>query len=141
MREVKRSAVVAQPQSRVYALINDIESYPQFVPGCTEARVEVRTAREIMATLTIRRGPVHVQFTTRNELEPEHGIRIRMVRGPFKTLEGEWELTALDAASCRVDLSMRFAFAHRLSSMMLEPLLLHTAESLVDAFIVRARTA
>lgn len=107
MREVKRSAVVAQPQSRVYALINDIESYPQFVPGCTEARVEVRTAREIIATLTVRRGPLHAQFTTRNELEPEHCIRMRMVRGPFHLLEGEWHLTALDAASCRVDLSMR----------------------------------
>jgi ribosome-associated toxin RatA of RatAB toxin-antitoxin module len=139
MREVKRSAVLAQPRSRVYALINDIDSYPQFVPGCTQARVDVRTEREIIATLTVHRGPLHAKFTTRNELEPEHCIRMRMIRGPFQLLEGEWHLAAIDDASCRVDLSMRFAFAHRIPGLVFEPLFQGMAESLVDAFIARAR--
>ena len=51
MREVKRSALVNRPPAELFALINDIESYPQFLPWCTHARVESRTPQEIVATL------------------------------------------------------------------------------------------
>ncbi len=141
MKEVRRSANVSQPPSRVYALINDIESYPQFVPGCTRARVDVRTSRQIIATLTVRRGPLRAEFTTRNELEPERRILLHLVRGPFSMLEGEWLLSPLESGGCRIELTMRFAFAQRLSALLFEPLFQETAASLVDAFVARARTA
>ena len=70
MRQVTRSALVAQPPSRMFALINDIESYPAFVPGCTHARIESRTPTEIVATLGVRRGPMRAEITTRNTLKP-----------------------------------------------------------------------
>jgi ribosome-associated toxin RatA of RatAB toxin-antitoxin module len=138
MREVKKSATVAQPPARLYELINDIERYPLFVPGCTHARVEARSASEIVATLGVRRGPLHAEFTTRNELEPEHRIYMHLVRGPFRMLEGEWTLTPLGQNGCRIELSIRFAFANRLSALFFEPLFQETAESLLDAFVTRA---
>ncbi len=66
MREVKRSALVNKPPAELFALINDIESYPQFLPWCTQARVRSRTASEIVATLGMRQGALHGEFTTRN---------------------------------------------------------------------------
>ena len=39
MREIRRSALVPVGPERMFALINDIESYPQFVPGCQAAQV------------------------------------------------------------------------------------------------------
>jgi len=141
MREVRRSAQVARPQGDLYALINDIERYPQFIPGVTQARVESRSEREIVATLEIRRGPLHAVFTTRNELEPEHRIRMQLVRGPFRLLEGEWRLTPLTPSSCRVDLVLRFAFANPIAAVLFEPIFKTTAASLVDAFVGRALAA
>lgn len=138
MREVKKAATVAQPPSRMYELINDIERYPQFVPGCTHARVEARSAREIVATLGVRRGALRAEFTTRNELEPESRIHMRLLRGPFRTLEGEWTLTPMGVNGCRIELVVRFAFANRISAFFFEPLFQETAESLVDAFVARA---
>jgi len=58
MREVKRSALIAESPARMYELINDIEAYPAFVPGCTAARIVSRKDGEIVATLHIRRGPL-----------------------------------------------------------------------------------
>ncbi|HTX25101.1 MAG TPA: type II toxin-antitoxin system RatA family toxin [Steroidobacteraceae bacterium] len=139
MREVKRAATVAQPPSRLYELINDIERYPQFVPGCTHARVEARSGNEIVATLGVRRGPLRAQFTTRNELDPDRRIHMTLVRGPFRMLEGEWTLTPVGPGACRIELAVRFAFANRLSAMLFEPLFQETAESLVDAFVARAQ--
>jgi ribosome-associated toxin RatA of RatAB toxin-antitoxin module len=140
MREVKRSALVALPPGRVYALINAIEQYPQFVPGCKRAVVESRSEREIVATLVVGRGALQTEFTTRNELEPEHRIHMRLVRGPFRMLEGEWRLTGLGEGGCRIDLEVRFAFSNPIKAALFEPFFQETVGSLIDAFVQRART-
>jgi ribosome-associated toxin RatA of RatAB toxin-antitoxin module len=140
MRQVKRSALVAQPPSRMFALINDVESYPAFVPGCTHARVESRAPTEIVATLGVKKGPMHAELTTRNRLEQDRRVTMSLVKGPFKELEGVWTLTPVGESGCRVDLDMRFAFRNPMSAMLFEPLFEQTASSLVDAFVARARS-
>ena len=139
MREVKRSALIAESPARMYALINDIERYPEFVPWCTAARVESRKEGEIVATLTIKRGPLRAEFTTRNLLEPGKRVLMQFVSGPFSVLEGLWTLTPLGDLGCRVELEMRFEFANRVAGTLFAPLFEDTAASLVDAFVKRAR--
>jgi ribosome-associated toxin RatA of RatAB toxin-antitoxin module len=140
MREVKRSALVNQSPARLYALINDVESYPQFLPWVTHARVESRTPQEIVATVGVRQGALHGEFTTRNTLETDRSVQMRLVSGPFRTLEGRWLLTPVEAG-CRVDLTMRFAFRHALTGLLFEAKFAETVGSLVDAFVARARVA
>jgi ribosome-associated toxin RatA of RatAB toxin-antitoxin module len=141
MREVKRSALVNQPPARLFELINDIESYPQFLPWCTHARVARRTPQEIVATIGVRQGALHGEFTTRNALEADRSIRMRLVSGPFRALEGQWLLTPVDGSGCRIDLSVRFAFRNALAGLLFEPKFAATIASLVDAFVARARGA
>ena len=138
MREVKRSALVNQPPARLYELINDIESYPQFLPWCSHAQVVSRTAGEIVATLGVRQGALTGEFTTRNTLEPDRSVRMQLVSGPFSALEGLWQLTPVETG-CRVDLTMRFAFKNSLTGLLFEPKFAETVGSLVDAFVARAR--
>ena len=139
MREVKRSALIAESPARMYRLINDIERYPEFVPYCTGARVDSRKDNEVVATLVIKRGPLKAEFTTRNLLEPDRRILMQFGSGPFRVLEGLWTLTALGELGCRVELEMRFEFANRITGALFEPLFEDTAASLVDAFVRRAR--
>ncbi len=142
MKEVRRSALVAQPAQSMFALINDIESYPQFLPWCTSAQVQSRTDQQIIASLAVRRGALTARFTTRNELTANRHIAMHLVSGPFKTLEGDWTFTPVEVPGrpgCRVDLVLRFAFTNRLTAMVFEPLFEETAISLVDAFVARAR--
>jgi ribosome-associated toxin RatA of RatAB toxin-antitoxin module len=143
MREVKRSALVAQPPGRMFALINDVETYPQFVPWCTSARIESRTTEEIVATLSVKRGAMNAEFTTRNVLEPDRRIGLELVRGPFRELAGEWLLTPIGGrdgtAGCRIELSLRFAFSNPVSAAVFEPIFQATAATLVDAFVARAK--
>jgi len=139
MREVKRSALVNRPPADVFALINDIESYPQFLPWCSHARVQSRSAAEIIATVGVRQGALRGEFTTRNTLEPERRVHMQLLSGPFRTLEGEWLLTPLEAG-CRVELTMRFAFSNPLTALLFEPKFAATIGSLVGAFVARARS-
>jgi ribosome-associated toxin RatA of RatAB toxin-antitoxin module len=141
MREVKRSALVSQPPGRVFALINDIESYPEFLPWCTHARVLSRSPTEILATIGVRQGPLTGEFTTRNTLVNERSVHMQLVSGPFRTLEGRWQLTPIESHGCRVDLDVRFEFKHRLSGLLFESPFAHTLGSLVEAFVQRAAVA
>jgi ribosome-associated toxin RatA of RatAB toxin-antitoxin module len=141
MREVKRSALVNQPPARVFGLINDIDSYPLFLPWCTHARVLSRTPAEIVATIGVRQGALTGEFTTRNLLTPERRIDLQLISGPFRTLDGHWLLTPIEAHGCRVDLNVRFAFKSRVAGLLFESLFAQTVGSLVEAFVQRARSA
>jgi ribosome-associated toxin RatA of RatAB toxin-antitoxin module len=139
MREVKRSALIAESPARMYALVNDIECYPEFVPWCSAARVDSRKEGEVVATLTIKRGPLKSEFTTRNLLEPDKRVLMQFVSGPFRVLEGLWTFTPLGDLGCRVELEMRFEFANRVTSALFAPVFEDSVASLVDAFVKRAR--
>jgi len=139
-RQVTRSALVAMPPEVLYALINDIEAYPQFVPWCTRAVVESRSASEIVATLGVRRGLLQTEFTTRNTLDPVRSISMEHLRGPFKRLHGVWTLVPIGDAGTRIELTLRFEFAHRVGAALFDTLFEETAGVLVDAFVARARS-
>jgi ribosome-associated toxin RatA of RatAB toxin-antitoxin module len=38
----------------------------------------------MVATLNIKRGPLHAEFTTRNLLEPDRRVLMQFVSGPFR---------------------------------------------------------
>jgi ribosome-associated toxin RatA of RatAB toxin-antitoxin module len=139
MREVKRAALVERPPGEMFALINDIESYPGFLPWCTHARIESRTSDSLVATIGVRQGSLTGEFTTRNTFTDEHRITMQLLRGPFRHLDGEWLLSAIPGGGCRIELTMRFAFSNPLAAMMFEPKFANTVGSLVDAFVARAR--
>jgi ribosome-associated toxin RatA of RatAB toxin-antitoxin module len=139
MREVIRSVLIARPAALVYELINDIERYPEFVPGCASARVISREPNEIVALLGIKKGPLALEFTTRNRLTPSSAIAMQLLDGPFTELTGGWRLTALSGNGCRATLSLRFAFSNRVTALVLEPLFEKIVADLVEAFVLRAR--
>ena len=124
---------------QMFAVVADVERYPEFVPWCTAARVDTRKENEVVATLNIKRGPLKAEFTTRNLLEPDRRVLMQFVSGPFRVLEGLWTLTPLGDLGCRVELEMRFEFANRVTGTLFESLFEDTAGSLVDAFVKRAR--
>ena len=139
MREMTRSALVARPPTRLYELVEAVERYPEFVPGCTGAQVLERHDNEMVARLAVRRGPLRTEFTTRNQLDPGRAVHMHLVQGPFRVLEGLWRFTPVASNGCRIDFSLRFQFSSTLKSMLFEPLFEETAAQLVRAFVVRAQ--
>jgi ribosome-associated toxin RatA of RatAB toxin-antitoxin module len=94
----------------------------------------------MVATLGVRQGTLHGEFTTRNTLEPDRSIRMQLVSGPFRVFQGEWRLTPIEANGCRVELEVRFAFRNPLTAMLFAPRFAQTVGTLVDAFVARARS-
>lgn len=142
MRNLCRSALVAASPQRMFDLINDIERYPDFVPGCAGARVLERTAELIRAELTVGSGLMKTSFTTCNRLHPPHLIELKLESGPLRSLAGRWTLVPLAAgevSGCRVELDLSFELQGGLAALALGPAIEKLATSLVDAFVARAR--
>jgi ribosome-associated toxin RatA of RatAB toxin-antitoxin module len=141
MKTLTRSALVARLPEQVFALVNDIASYPQFVPGCSSTEVLMQNEREIVARMKVHRGPLSTQLTTRNTLFPCTEIRMELVEGPLRSLQGLWTFMPVAANGCRIELTLEFEFSNPLKAALLEPLLESTATSMVQAFMKRAQQA
>ena len=135
-----RTSLVARLPHVVYRLVDDIERYPEFVPGWTAAQVLQRSAQEVVARLAVRRGPLRTEFTTRNRLDPDRSIHMQLVEGPFKMLEGSWDFTPVASNGCRIDFRLRFQFSNVLKSALFEPLFEAVQSELVRAFVARAQS-
>ncbi len=66
MQVVERSAIVGYTPAQMFDLVNDVDRYPEFLPWCVGARVEVLSESEILAAVKVARGLVRMEFTTRN---------------------------------------------------------------------------
>jgi ribosome-associated toxin RatA of RatAB toxin-antitoxin module len=139
MRTVHREAIVPHAAETMYDLVNDIEAYPRFLPWCPESEVLERGEHEVKARLTLSRGGLRRSFTTLNRMEPGRLIDITLIDGPFRHLEGEWHFHPLRQDASRVSLDMSFDFSSRVIDAMLGPVFHQVANSLVDAFVRRAR--
>lgn len=140
VRQVDRQALVPFSPQQMFDLVDDVASYPQFLPWCRAATVLERKPEEVVATLQIHKGGLHTSFTTRNRLQPPHSINLALVNGPFRALDGEWQFQEVGDKGSRVRLKLRFGFANPLNAWLLEPVFEHTCNSLVDAFVKRARS-
>ena len=139
MPVVNRSALVPHRAADMYALVADIEGYPQFLPWCRSATVHHRMGNEVEASLEIARGPVRKSFRTRNTMHPDQHIEMTLVSGPFERLDGRWRFDSLAGQGCRVSLALEFAFASRAMHTLLNPVFSRIADTLVDSFCQRAR--
>jgi ribosome-associated toxin RatA of RatAB toxin-antitoxin module len=137
MKRIARSAILPHSAGALFALVEDIESYPQFLPWCRSVRVE-RGAEGTRAQLEVGVGGLRQSFTTRNENQPGRAIDMRLVEGPFRRFTAAWRFDPLGQDACRVEFSMEYEFASRALGRLLEPLFESIANSMVEAFSRRA---
>jgi len=138
MRKVHKNALVPYSAANMYALVNDVARYPEFLPWCRGSEVLDATPTEMRARLDLARGRFSKSFTTHNYLEPDRGITMTLENGPFKQLEGRWRFTDLGLEGSKVELDMEFEFESGLLDLVAGPVFHEICNSLVDAFIRRA---
>jgi ribosome-associated toxin RatA of RatAB toxin-antitoxin module len=139
LQVVERSAIVTFTAAQMFALVNDVSRYPEFLPWCTGARVEELSATERLAAIKVARGVLRTEFTTRNTLNENTQILMHLVDGPFKTLTGEWRFGAIGEHGSRVSFRLEFEFKNRLTAAALSGAFEALCSTIVDAFVVRAQ--
>lgn len=138
MPVISRNALVPYSAAEMYALVDDIETYPRFLPWCRSAKEWSRGEDEVKASIELQRGGVHKTFTTLNRLQKGKMIEMRLVEGPFHHLEGFWRFESLGPGASRVSLDLEYEFSSPLLRLAIGPVFSQIANTLVDAFCERA---
>lgn len=138
MTSVKKSREVNYSCEQMFALVDNVEQYAEFIPYCTESIVHFRNPEEVQATLVIAVAGFTKSFTTRNHLKANKMIEIRLVDGPFSHLEGFWRFDPVENGKCSISFDLEFEFAGYLVSQLIGPVFEQVANKMVDAFCDRA---
>lgn len=138
MTEVRRSALLDCTPGQMFALVDAVEDYPAFLPWCSDARVSRRDASSMRATLFINFHGIRQSFTTENDRHPPSEMRMHLVEGPFRKLEGRWRFTDLSGRGCKVEFSLEYEFASRALERVVGPVFDRIANTLLEAFVNRA---
>ncbi|EKE73996.1 type II toxin-antitoxin system RatA family toxin [Gallaecimonas xiamenensis] len=139
MPRIERQAHVPYSPQAMFDLVNDVPSYPAFLPGCVASRVLSQGPASMTATLDVAKGPVRKSFTTRNSLFAPDRISMELVNGPFKFLRGDWLFLPHGDQGCMVRLEMEFEFSSTLVGIAFGGIFQQLTHAMVNAFCQRAR--
>ena len=138
MHEVHRSALMPYSAKQMFDVVNDVVSYPAFLPWCVASELLESSSTVIVARLVLAKGGIRQSFSTRNELHSPDHISMSLVEGPFSLLKGEWHFTQLGDEGCKIEMNLRFDFDNRLMNATLGKVFAVAADRLVDSFCERA---
>jgi ribosome-associated toxin RatA of RatAB toxin-antitoxin module/CRP-like cAMP-binding protein len=136
--QVRRSILMPYPAESMFDLIEQAEHYPQFIPWCTAAEILERSDDIVAARISMRVAGLTLTLQTRNPKRRPEWLALRMVRGPLRRFEGEWRLTPLNASACRIEFTLNYEFADRLTERIAGPVFARMADAMVDAYVARA---
>ncbi|WP_018981945.1 type II toxin-antitoxin system RatA family toxin [Salinimonas chungwhensis] len=139
MPTIQRSALVNYSAKAMYDLVNDVDAYPEFLPGCKDSKVVAREGDMMKASLLVAKAGVRQWFTTKNTLDPARHIHMQLVEGPFKRLTGGWTFSPLSDEACKIELNLEFEFTNKLTEMAFGKIFNALAASMVKAFTERAK--
>lgn len=138
MPQIRKSVLVAHSARRMFDLVADVPSYPDFMPWCGGARMRQWSSDCVRASIDIHFAGVRSAFTTLNRHHPVERIEMEFVEGPFSELRGTWLFDALSADACKVQFALDYEFAGGLVGRVIAPVFDVIAASFVDAFSERA---
>ena len=139
MKVVERSAIVPYTSAQMFALVNDVARYPEFLPWCSASRVQEIDDNERVASLQIERGVMRTEFTTRNRLQRDAEIMMNLVDGPFRKLSGQWRFNPIGERGSRVSFRVEFEFSNPFTAVAFNAVFESLCGTIVDAFVARAR--
>lgn len=140
MAAVHKSVFLGYSAQQMFDLVDRVEDYPKFLPWCGGVEVRERGENAVVASVGINFHGVRQNFTTANTNTPPTQIKMSLVDGPFKTLNGTWTFKPLRDDACKVELDLNYEFSSRLLEQVIGPVFGMIANSMVDSFTKRAET-
>jgi ribosome-associated toxin RatA of RatAB toxin-antitoxin module len=139
MPQIERSALVFYSCQQMFDLVNDVASYPQFLPGCSASEVLSVQGHVQTARLEVSKAGIRQHFTTRNTLTSPTHVALELVDGPFRFLRGSWTFQPLSEQACKVILSLEFEFSNKLVEFAFGKIFTELTGMMVQAFTERAK--
>ena len=122
----------------IFNLINDIESYPNYLPWCTSAKVIKESDNVVVGKIYISKSFIKWNFSTKNTIVKNRSITLQFVDGPFENLDGKWLFSSLDDHNTKVSLEINYKFKSSLIELSIEPIFTSIMNSILKSFVQQA---
>jgi len=137
MRSHTEEITLPYTEEQLYALVANVEKYPEFIPWCVGVRVHEKAEDHILADLLIGFRGISECFTSKVQLLPG-AIEIEYLKGPFSHLENKWQFTKVKDGT-RIDFLIKFEFKSKILEMLIGGLFEIACQKMVSAFTQRAK--
>ncbi len=124
-------------QEQLFALVADVERYPEFLPWCVAARIRSRDEDVLIADLVIGFKMVRERFTSRVTLRGPDRIDVEYTEGPLRYLNNHWSFEPQDGG-CVIDFFVDFEFKSMILQKLIGALFNEAVRRMVGAFESRA---
>lgn len=141
MKTIHKSVLLWHSAPEMFALVTDVQQYPQFLPWCDRTEVLESDQHGMVARVGMALSGLRQSFTTRNHHIEGQQVKMALVDGPFSHLEGVWDFIPLGDGSqkaCKVEFRLTYGFSSMALAALVGPVFDRIAGSLVDAFVKRA---
>ncbi len=144
MPQFRTTRRVRHSAEHMFALVADVERYPEFVPLCQALTVRRRATDErgrdvVTAAMTIAYKVIRETFTSRVTLDKERlSIAVTYVDGPFSRMHNTWTFTPTGENACEVAFAIDYEFRSRTLGMIMGAVFDKVFRTFAEAFEKRA---
>lgn len=129
---------------QMFALVADVEQYPEFLPLCTGLVVRRRLTTpagqdQLIAAMSIGYKAIKETFTSRVTLDDTNNkILVEYMDGPFRHLENRWSFTPTEDGGCEIGFFISYEFASRTLGLLMGAMFDRAFRKFAEAFEARA---
>lgn len=122
----------------MFALVTDIERYPEFLPWVVALRLRSDSEHEAVADMIVGFKGLRESFSCRVHKERPREVCVSYIDGPMKHLNNEWHFQPAERGGCRVDFLVDFSFRSRMFEALAGQMFDKALRKMIAAFETRA---
>jgi len=139
----RETRIVPYSADEMYAVVADMERYPEFLPWCADLKILKREKEDgvecATAEMTVAYQGLRERYVSRVSLDPDaRMIEARHVEGPFKRLDSRWRFVPLEHGS-EIHFLIDFSFKNLLLSAVANVAFGYVVARMTEAFVNRAK--
>ena len=138
MKNIHKEEEINIDIETIFNLINDIKSYPNYLPWCTKTEVTEESTDIIIGKIFISKSFLSWNFSTRNTIKKNKSISLELIEGPFECLTGEWLFSSINEFNTRVSLDINYKFKSSVIELSIEPIFSSIMNSILKSFVQEA---
>ena len=140
MKNSKREELISHSAVKLFNIVLDIESYPEYIPWCTKMVINERNKNEIYADMYVnykfilaQKFGSHIKFDENNLT-----IETNYVEGPLKDLTTKWKFEEIDKDKSKIFFYLNFEFKNYFHQKVAETFYPLIENKMIDSFKKRA---
>ena len=140
MKNSKREEVISHSAKKLFNIVLDIQSYPEYIPWCTKMVINKRSKNEIYADMYVKYRFIlsqkfgsHIKFNKNNLT-----IETSYIEGPLKDLTTKWKFEEIDKTKSKIFFDVNFEFKNYLHQKIAETFYPLIENKMIDSFKKRA---